>query len=173
MGIFDFVKNAGKKVFGGNDEYQEQAAAADAKIQELRRVQAERRLHVDRQLSDALKAEIAELGLKVDGLDIEVANGRATVRGGASSQADREKIVLAIGNVEGVAQVEDLLEVNESEPEAQFYTVQPGDSLSKIAKQFYGNAMKYPVIFEANKPMLTNPDKIYPGQMLRIPSQES
>ena len=52
---------------------------------------------------------------------------------------------------------------------AQFHTVVSGDSLSKIAKEFYGDAMKYPVIFEANKPMLTHPDKIYPGQVLRIP----
>ena len=44
-----------------------------------------------------------------------------------------------------------------------------GDTLGKIAKNYYGNAMKYPVIFEANKPMLTHPDKIYPGQVLRIP----
>ena len=116
---------------------------------------------------------MGELGLDVEGLDIGVSAGRAPVRGSDSSQADREKIVLAIGNVEGVAQVEDLMEVDDSEPEAQFYTVQAGDSLSKIAKQFYGNAMKYPVIFEANKPMLTNPDKIYPGQVLRIPPQES
>ena len=63
-------------------------------------------------------------------------------------------------------------EVVEPEPEAQFYTVQPGDSLSKIAKQFYGNAMKYPVIFDANKPMLKDPNKIYPGQVLRIPPLE-
>ena len=48
-----------------------------------------------------------------------------------------------------------------------------GDSLSKIAKEHYGNAMKYPVIFEANKPMLEHPDKIYPGQVLRIPAIES
>ena len=52
---------------------------------------------------------------------------------------------------------------------AKFHTVESGDTLGKIAKIFYGNAMKYPVIFEANKPMLTHPDKIYPGQVLRIP----
>ena len=54
-------------------------------------------------------------------------------------------------------------------PEARYYTVVKGDSLSKIAKEMYGNAMKYPVIFEANKPMLKDPDLIYPGQVLRIP----
>ena len=55
------------------------------------------------------------------------------------------------------------------EAEADFYTVKAGDSLSKIAKEYYGDAMKYPAIFEANKPMLKDPDKIYPGQVLRIP----
>ena len=56
--------------------------------------------------------------------------------------------------------------------EAQFHTVVSGDSLSKIAKHFYGDPMKYPVIFEANKPMLADPDKIYPGQVLRIPAMK-
>jgi nucleoid-associated protein YgaU len=71
--------------------------------------------------------------------------------------------------VEGVGQVDDRMTVEHTEPPAQFYTVKPGDSLSKIAKEYYGDAMKYPVIFEANKPMLKDPDLIYPGQVLRIP----
>ena len=53
----------------------------------------------------------------------------------------------------------------------QTYTVAKGDTLSKIAKEFYGEANKYHQIFEANKPMLKDPDKIYPGQMLRIPPE--
>jgi nucleoid-associated protein YgaU len=68
-----------------------------------------------------------------------------------------------------VAQVNDLTTVEAPEPEATFYTVKSGDSLSAIAKAHYGDAMKYPEIFEANKPMLKDPDKIYPGQVLRIP----
>jgi nucleoid-associated protein YgaU len=51
------------------------------------------------------------------------------------------------------------------------YTVEKGDTLSGIAKKMYGNANKYPQIFEANKPMLKDPDKIYPGQVLRIPPE--
>ncbi len=82
----------------------------------------------------------------------------------------REKVVLVLGNTAGIAQVDDRLEVERKEPEAQFYTVKSGDTLSKIAKQYYGNANKYPTIFEANRPMLQNPDKIYPGQVLRIPA---
>ncbi len=84
-------------------------------------------------------------------------------------QATKEKVLLCCGNVAGVSGVNDLLVVKEPAPEAQWHTVVSGDNLSKIAKKFYGDANKYPVIFEANKPMLTHPDKIYPGQMLRIP----
>ena len=83
--------------------------------------------------------------------------------------AFREKIVLILGNTAGIGGVDDQLTVEAPEPEATYYTVVSGDSLSKIAKAHYGDAMKYPVIFEANKPMLTDPDKIYPGQVLRIP----
>ena len=107
-----------------------------------------------------------------DRSSVKVAGSTVTVSGKVGSQADRERIVLALGNTEGIAQVDDRLEVEATEPEATFYTVQSGDSLSKIAKEQYGNAMKYPVIFEANKPMLTDPDKIYPGQVLRIPPLE-
>jgi len=58
---------------------------------------------------------------------------------------------------------------SDEQPSSRFYTVKSGDTLGKIAKEFYGNAGKYPVIFEANKPMLKDPDRIYPGQVLRIP----
>ena len=78
-------------------------------------------------------------------------------------------MILALGNVNGVATVVDEIEVVIPEPEAVFYEVKSGDSLSKIAKAHYGNAMKYNVIFEANKPMLKDPNLIYPGQVLRIP----
>ena len=78
-----------------------------------------------------------------------------------------------VGNTQGVARVDDRIKVEKSEPEATLYTVQAGDSLSKIAKQQYGDAMKYMTIFEANKPMLNDPNKIYPGQVLRVPSLDA
>ena len=78
-------------------------------------------------------------------------------------------MVLAVGNTEGIAKVDDQIGVVKKEPEATYYTVLKGDTLSKIAKANYGDPMKYPVIFEANRPMLTDPGKIYPGQVLRIP----
>ena len=91
----------------------------------------------------------------------------ARVSGMAYDQATKEKVVLVIGNTGGIATVDDQMTVEHVQPEAQFHTVVSGDTLGKIAKNYYGNAMAYPTIFEANKPMLTDPDKIYPGQVLR------
>jgi nucleoid-associated protein YgaU len=54
-------------------------------------------------------------------------------------------------------------------PPARTYKVAPGDSLSKIAKQFYGDANKWKRIFEANRDTIKNPDLIHPGQILKIP----
>jgi nucleoid-associated protein YgaU len=116
-----------------------------------------------------LKDKVAELGLKSDGLDVSVDGDTVKVSGKAMSQEEREKIVLALGNVAGIASVEDSFEAVDAAPEATFYTVKKGDNLSKIAKASYGKSSKYPVIFEANRPMLNHPDKIYPGQVLRIP----
>ena len=92
-----------------------------------------------------------------------------TVSGSVATQAEKEKIVLALGNVNGIAVVDDQMTAETVEDESNFYEVKSGDSLSKIAKAYYGDAMKYHKIFEANKPMLSDPDKIYPGQTLRIP----
>ena len=153
MGLFSFIKNAGAKLFNTKKD----ATEATPEKVELSR-------------TEALAAEVTKLGLPVDNLGIELGQ-QVIVSGKTTDNSTREKIILALGNVEGVSSVDDRLEVANPEPEAVFYTVQKGDSLSKIAKAHYGNAMKYPAIFEANKPMLSHPDKIYPGQVLRIPPQ--
>ena len=110
-------------------------------------------------------------GLPADKLDVsfDAASSTVTVAGVMPDQATKEKVLLCCGNVSGVAAVNDQLTVEQAHPEAQWHVVVSGDNLSKIAKKFYGDANKYPVIFEANKPMLVHPDKIYPGQTLRIP----
>lgn len=112
--------------------------------------------------------------MSVADLSINVYDDKASISGEAIDLATKEKVVLVVGNTEGIATVEDLMTVAEveeiaEEEMAQFHTVVRGDTLGKIAKEFYGNSMKYPVIFEANKPMLEHPDRIYPGQVLRIP----
>ena len=165
MGFFDFIEDVGKKLTGRDEPEPKAEPAAPSAISpdEI----ARRR---DRSRSIALAQEVSRLGLEVEGLSIAVKGSAATVSGTAPDQATREKVVLAIGNTAGVARVDDQLTVEANEPEARFHTVERGDTLSGIAKRYYGNAMKYPVIFEANKPMLTDPDKIYPGQVLRIPA---
>ena len=120
----------------------------------------------------AITNYVKSQNLPTDGIDIRFdgATGTVTVSGTVPDQTTKEKLLLCCGNVLYVAAVNDMLVVAQAAaPESQWYTVVSGDNLSKIAKQFYGNPNKYPVIFEANKPMLTHPDKIYPGQMLRIP----
>src|SRR5690606_7068033 len=94
----------------------------------------------------------------------------ATIKGQVKSQADREKIVLAVGNVDHVAKVDDQMTVATPEPESKFYTVKSGDTLSKISKEYYGDTNQYNKIFEANRPLLIDADDIYPGQVLRIPT---
>ena len=120
---------------------------------------------------DKLKKEVEDYGLNTDGVDITVAeDGVVTVGGEAVSQEMKEKIILAVGNVEGVGGVKDEAGAALGGRESQFHTVVSGDSLSAISKKYYGTWKLYPEIFEANKPMLSDPDKIYPGQVLRIPA---
>ena len=98
-------------------------------------------------------------------------DGTATVTGDVASQEDKEKILVAVGNVTGVGQVSDGVKVTQSGAESRFYTVKSGDTLSAISKAMYGSANDYQRIFEANKPMLTHPDNIYPVQVLIIPAK--
>ncbi len=143
MGLWNFVKKSGKSLFGGGDD-----AEPDAEV---------------------LKKEVEDLGLDASGLDISVDGDKVKVSGMGVSQAIREKVVLAVGNVSGVASVEDDGEAEDT----VFHTVEKGDTLSAIAKKTLGSANRYMEIFEANKPMLSDPDKIYPGQVLRIPQDKS
>jgi nucleoid-associated protein YgaU len=165
MGLMSFIKEAGEKLFGTGQAKAATAAVAAAPTPE--NVAA-----LSQTAGNAIADYVRAQGLQVDALDIgfDAPTGTVTVAGQVADQATKEKVLLCCGNVAGVSSVNDMLVVNTPEPEAQWHTVVSGDNLSKIAKKFYGDANKYPVIFEANKPMLSHPDKIYPGQMLRIPS---
>lgn len=169
MGIFDFMKDAGEKIFKPGE-----ARAEKAIIDHIQRY-----------------------GLEISDLKVEVDGSKARLEGKAKDMATRERAVLAAGNVNGIDQVDDRMTVAavagggadfsnvtigsstttgaaaSGEWSSRTYTVQKGDTLSAIAKQMYGDANKYPQIFEANKPMLSHPDKIYPGQVLRIPAPEA
>ena len=171
MGFFDFVKEAGEKLFHAGDAQEASDAVASTPDDDGAKARLD---DLNRTAGEAIEAYIATQGLPVTGLTVtfDGASGVATVFGVAGDQASKEKILLCCGNVTGVAQVNDMLSVDQSEPEATFYTVVAGDNLSKIAKRHYDNANRYMVIFEANQPMLSHPDKIYPGQVLRIPPVE-
>ncbi len=145
MSIFSFVKEAGEKLIDllspGNANASEQ-----------------------------LKAHIEKVGLGNPNVHATVEGDKVTVSGEVASQEEKEKILLALGNIAGVGSVEDQIAVTGPVVvSAVFVTVKKGDTLSAIAKVQYGDANQYHKIFEANKPLLSHPDKIYPGQVLRIP----
>lgn len=136
MGLWNFMKSAGRKLVGGDDL----PTAA------------------------VLEKEVADLGIDTKGAEIKVDGDKVVVSGGDMTQEEREKVILAVGNVEGVAAVE-----ADTPDEPMFHTVEKGDTLWAIAEKTLGSGAKYTAIFEANRPMLSDPDKIYPGQTLRIP----
>ncbi len=167
MGFFDFIGNAGEKIFGSSQ--------------------------ID---ENKVREHIAGLGLKLNPFSVVAHQAQKMVSliGRAATLDDKEKAIVAAGNIKGIERVDDRLKVgpapavvaaadaakaaaaakeeelaSEDQPTARFYTVVSGDTLSAIAKREYGSANKYQQIFEANKPMLSHPDKIYPGQVLRIP----
>ena len=135
----------------------------------------------EREKSQKITQFISGLGISISDLSADVNKDTVTIKGTTKTQEDREKVILAAGNVKGVSHVNDNIKVipdgheakdgeEDSNKESRFYTVNKGDTLSAIAQRFYGNASKYPQIFEANRPMLKDPNKIYPGQTLRIPN---
>jgi len=168
VALIDFIRDAGEKLFhtGSASSTQQQASAADAGRPSSDTVKA-----ADAAAGDAILAYIKSQKLDATALTVtyDSGTGTATVYGFAPDQATREKIILCAGNVSSVSHVDDRMSVEQSGPAAKFYTVKSGDTLSKIAKESYGDANQYTKIFEANRPMLKSPDKIYPGQTLRIP----
>ena len=143
MGLFNFLGKVGERIF----------QPGDAKK------------------GDAIKAHLGKLGLPSN-IDVDVDGERVILKGTVADQATREKVILAAGNIEGISAVDDSgLSAPDAAPGevSTFYEVVGGDTLSAIAQKHYGDPNKYNIIFEANRPMLSHPDKIYPGQRLRIP----
>jgi len=141
MGLFDFVRNVGNKIFNRDEE-------AAEKI----------RQHI----------EVDNPGIN----DMKVAfnEGVVSITGDAVSPAAMEKAVLMAGNIKGVAEVKaDEVNVPETGSKAEYYVIKSGDTLSALAKEYYGNAMDYPRIFDANREVIKDPDKIFVGQKIRIP----
>lgn len=167
MGLFDFVKDAGgalgNKVFDlthDDEDITKPTTISPERVNELRKASIER--------------TVAEMDLGIDQFNALVNGEHVTITGTAPNQESVEKATLACGNQHGIAQVDCQLALAEApatgaESASEFYTVQSGDTLGKIAKEQLGSASSYMKIFAANQPMLEDPDKIYVGQTLRIP----
>ena len=167
MGFFDFVKDAGKKLgFGGDDD----------------------------ENAKEVKAELDSFDLGTEAVQVEIKGDTAVLKGAVKNQSIFEKAVVAVGNTLGISRVEaselkiglpentmsldntsinDIIAAATPAEEPKFHTVEKGDTLWAISEKAYGNGSRYEVIFEANKPMLSHPDKIYPGQVLRIPNLDT
>ena len=165
MGLFSFIKNAGKKLGIGDDEAPE---------------------------AEAVKKELASFDLGTKNVEVSVEGDKCVLKGVVADQTSFEKAVIAVGNTLGISKVEaadlkvvapdsglkftqadmaDLIKASTPASEPVLYTVKKGDNLWKVAESHYGKGKgaKHVLIFDANRPMLSHPDKIYPGQVLRIP----
>ncbi len=162
MGLFNFIKNAGSGLLKNKATKYAEKERDDVAMRERQ--------------EGLLEGIIEGAGINVANVDIEIENDVVKIWGEAKSEADRERAILILGNMDGVSAIDDRISVVGGAPDipeaaaaAEMYEVKPGDSLSKIAQNFYGDPMKYKMIFAANQPMLKDPNLIYPGQMLRLP----
>ena len=150
MGLISFIKNAGDKIFKSEEKKEQEKA-------------------------DLILSHIRKFGFDTSDIKVKVDDDKVILMGSINTIDNRNQVIVTAGNIEGIAKVDDWLVVKNPPavapppPEKQYYTVKKGDYLSKIAKEVYGDAKKYNIIFEANKPMLKDPDLIYPGQVLVIP----
>jgi nucleoid-associated protein YgaU len=141
MGLFDFVKEIGHKLFNRDEE-----------------------------AAEKIKKHIEAMNPGITGLEVNYTNGVVSLSGQAASAEAMEKAVLMAGNVQGVADVKiDGLQAPPVKEKVEYYIIKKGDTLSAIAKQFYGKANDYPKIFEANREVIKDADLIFPGQKIRIP----
>ena len=141
MGLFDFVKSIGEKVFGGGDDP-----------------------------AKKIKEHIESRNPGIKDLNVDFKDGQVSLSGNADNAEAMEKAVLLAGNVQGVGDVKaEKIQAPEQKAKVEYYVIQSGDTLSKIAKKYLGDATAYPKIFEANREVIKDANLIYPGQKIRIP----
>ena len=163
MGLISFIKDAGEKLFGHANAATPPAATTAA---------APSTDDLNAKAGAAIKTYIETQKLGITGLTVtyDGAATKVTLAGQAPTQEASEKAALAAGNVSSVTQVDNQLTVAAAAPDSQYHDVVKGDTLSAIAKKYYGNGRKYLALLEANSSQLTHPDKIYPGMVVNVPA---
>lgn len=168
MGLFSFIREAGKKIFKSGEEVRKADPAATNEA-------------IHQQQLAALRAHVQGMGLNIKNLDVrfDAADGEVVLTGEAATRADYEKAALMAGNVSGIYKVDNQMTIapaaqtQQQEAESDTYEVKKGDTLWAIAEHYYGSGAKYKQIVEANQPMIKNENEIYPGQVLRVPKQHA
>lgn len=161
MGLFSWLKKtsakasteAGEAINSAKDMVAENAAY-ESKLADQKKVM--------------LTGLVNSLGVDIQNFDLDYSDGQVAVYGQVNSDNDKSLVVSALQNADGIRFVDNRISV--TVPDVRSYTVKSGDSLSKIAKQFYGDPMKYKEIFAANQDILKDPNKIFPGQEIKIPN---
>lgn len=160
MDLFGFAKDVGRRLFNKDED-----------------------------AAEKIKEHIEQFNPGVENLEVKFENGIVELCGQCASSEAREKAILMAGNTKGVidvyatdlsvkpsaikaapkAQKAETTKEAPIEAKIEYYVIESGDTLGKIAKRYYGNAMEYPRIFEANREIIHDPDKIFVGQKIRIP----
>ncbi len=152
MGLLDFVMEIGHHLFSRGDE----------------------------KAAEKIRTHLLADNPGIVGLTVSYENGFVTLGGSAQTWESVEKAILLAGNIQGVGRVISNIGVAEIASHApqelggsatiRYYEIRPGDTLSHIARQFYGDGAQYPKIFEANREVIKDPNTIFVGQKIRIPA---
>jgi nucleoid-associated protein YgaU len=190
--IFRRLYHTGRQTPGNKENHKEYNMSLFGFAKDIGR----RLFNKDEEAAEKIKAHIEAHNPGVTDLQVVFDDGIVNMGGTCDSVDAFQKVVLMAGNIKGVVDVytsklrvkasagsaetavataaeggaEQQQFVPEGGPEVQYYIIKSGDTLSKIAKNFYGKASDYPRIFEANREVIEDPDLIFPGQKIRIPS---
>ena len=154
MSVFSFMKNIGENLFYKEDE-------AAWKAQGI----------YDEERTKGIRRYLDELNIIIADFELEIQDEKATLLGTAKDQETFEKTIIAVGNIQGISTVESKMNVQKPAQLSRFYTIKPGDTLNKLALEYFDDSNKFKIILEANQPLIKKASHIYSGMVIRIPRE--